>query len=113
MSELESLCEEVLEDEDISASEDNVNNNKPISRNKRDSSSSTTQPSNSRSSSVPMRMPKYPKHMNSKNLSFSSNRIRNRAYTKSRMKSRWVLLRKKRRRRRRSRVKLIFKMIGN
>ena len=113
MSELESLCEDVLDEEEISGSANDANEIEGLSRQKRDSSLYVTPTQSSRSSTKSIPMSRYPRYRSSNNLRFSSNRANKRVNGKSRSKSRWVVLRKKRRRRRRSRVKLLFKMIGN
>ena len=113
MSELESLCEDVLDDEEISGSDNDVHENGGLSRKKRDSSLSMTPTPSSRSSTKSIHISRYPRYRSSNNLHSSSNHANQRVYSKSRNKSRWVVLRRKRRRRRRSRVKLLFKMIGN
>ena len=112
LSELESLCEDVLEDEANTGDDNNANDDGPISRMKRDLLSSTT-PSSISESSVRKLIPsQYPRYRNFKHLNTPGSHIRQRVYNKSRTKSRWTLFRKKRRRRRRSRVKILFKMIG-
>ena len=113
MSELESLCEDVLDDEEISGSANDANENEGLSRQKRDSSLSVAPTQSSRSSTKSILISRYPRYRSSNNLRSLSNNANQRVYSKSRAKSRWVVLRKKRRRRRRSRVKLLFKMIGN
>ena len=112
LSELESLCEDVLEDETTTVSYDIANENEPISRRKRESSVSTTQSSGSRFLTRNFHSSPNSRYHNFKPENSSAGRIRQRVYDRSRMKSRWTLLRKKRRRRRRSRVKILFKMIG-
>ena len=112
LSELESLCEDVLEEEATSTSYDIANENEPVSRRKRDSSVSTTQSSGSRFPTRNFHSSQNPRYHNLKPGNSSISRIRQRVYGRSRMKSRWTLVRKKRRRRRRSRVKILFKMIG-
>ena len=112
LSELESLCEDVLEDEASSASYDIANENEPISRRKRESSLSTTQSPGSRYPAIKFHSSKHPRYHNFNPGNSTASRIRQRVYDRSRLKSRWALLRKKRRRRRRSRVKILFKMIG-
>ena len=113
LSELESLCEDVLDDEEISGSNNDDNENEKLSRKKRESSLSVSPTPSSRSSTKSFHISRYPRYRSSNNLRSSSKNVNQIVYSKSRSKSRWVVLRKKRRRRRRSRVKLLFKMIGN
>ena len=113
LSELESLCEDVLDDEEISGSDNHGHDNEGLSRQKRDFSLPVTPTQSSRSSTKSILTSRYPRYRSSNNLPSSLNHAKQRVYNKSRSKSRWVMLRKKRRRRRRSRVKLLFKMIGN
>merc|ERR1712126_138566 len=89
LSELESLCEDVLEEEATSTSYDMANENEPVSRRKRDSSVSTTQSSGSRFLTRNFHSSKNPRYHNLKPGNSSISRIRQRVYDRSRMKSRW------------------------
>jgi hypothetical protein len=112
MSDLESLCEEVLEDDESSVSTINVNGNEQVSRKKRSViSQASTPPSTILPSYITPITTQSPRLLNPNSIHLSSRN--NRIYKNSRAKLRWAVLRKKRRRRRRrTRIKLLFKMIG-
>ena len=110
MSDLESLCEEVLEDDESSVS--NKNYNDADSRNKRSVAlHSSTPESTTPTSSITSVPTKYPNLLNPNYISLTSRQRR--IYQTSRARRKWSILRNKRRRRsRRTRIKLLFKMIG-
>ena len=102
MSDLESLCEEVLEEDEISASTIDVIDNQPVSRKKRQAITQASTPS---STILPLITTQSVRLLNSKEM--------HKLYKIKLAKLRWAALRKKRRRRRRrTRIKLLFKMIG-
>ena len=111
MSELESLCEEILDQDQLYNSNDSRNKNTPNSRNKRSVSSTASSLSNSSHFSNIITTP-APTTFGVNHKIYSKHATRM-AHMKSRSRLRLALLKKKkRRRRRRSRIKLFFKMIG-
>ena len=111
MSDLESLCEEVLEDEETFISRNNTNDNELRFRRKRNIVSSiSSTPTSLLMYSTNAISSKAPRNFNRKRiLSKNSNR---RAFMKLRARLQMARQRNKRRRRRRSRIKILFKMIG-
>ena len=111
MSELESLCEEILDQDQVYNSNDGRNKNTPNSRKKRSVSSTASSVSHLNHFTNIATTP-VPTTFGANHRIFSKHTTRM-AHMKSRSRLRLALLRKKkRRRRRRSRIKLFFKMIG-
>ena len=112
MSELESLCEEILDHDQVYNSKDGRNTNTPNSRKKRSVSSTASSSSHLNNLSNIITTP-APTTFGVNHKIFSKHATRM-AHMKSRSRLRLALLKKKkRRRRRRSRIKLFFKMIGS
>ena len=111
MSELESLCEEILDQNQLYNSNDSRNKNTLNSRKKRSVSSTASSLSNIDHFSNIITTPAPTTF--GVNHKIYSNHATRMAHMKSRSRLRLALLKKKkRRRRRRSRIKLFFKMIG-
>ena len=111
MSELESLCEEILDQDQLYNSNDSRNKNTPNSRKRRSVSSTASSLSHLNHLRNNITIP-VPTSFGVNNNTFSKHATRM-AHIKSRSRLRLALLKKKkRRRRRRSRIKLFFKMIG-
>ena len=112
MSELESLCEEILDHDQLYNSKDGRNINTPNSRKKRSVSSTASSSSHLNNLSNIITTP-APTTFGANHKIFSKHTTRM-AHMKSRSRLRLALMKKKkRRRRRRSRIKLFFKMIGS
>ena len=106
MSKLESICEEVLEDEENSDFQHDLNDSVPGFRKKRNISPSPNMLPSETSKMARQNVTSRPKHSTANNV----------GYKKPKSKMTWVLRRRRkrrrRRRRRRSRIRLLFKMIG-